>query len=46
MPQLDKDCDQVLGMFSAEAEQVAVTVLLCLAVMGAWVYKSDPRGLQ
>ena len=40
MPQLDKskDCVAVLVMFGAEAEQVAGTMLLCLAGQG-WVYK-------
>ena len=38
VPQLDNDCVTVLGMFGAEAEQVAGTVLLCLAGQG-WVYK-------
>ena len=38
MPQLykHKDCVAAVGMFGAEAEQVAGTVLLCLAVLG-WV---------
>ena len=35
VPQLDNDCVTVLGLFGAEAEQVAGTVLLCLAVLGA-----------
>jgi hypothetical protein len=40
VPQLDKsnDCVKVLGIFGTEAEQVAGTVLLCLAGR-EWVYK-------
>ena len=40
LPQLYKykDCVAAVSMFGAEAEQVAGTMLLCLAWQG-WVYK-------